>query len=338
MNRQLAESRTARQGAPRRRAFTLAELLVVVGVVALLIAITLPPLQMARRQVRRVQCQAQLSQLGRGLEHSINETGFYPLPDDGGVPVRYTWIDVLIENRWVGSVDAAPERVHASDIDKDEKLRRTPRAFRLGYCPSDQLPDPINAQRHPALVYPVTRRRGGVDYSYGVGVPLASGGWELPRSGSGPGQPSAHFDGVDMQTSRRILAADAYDPAIFNLSADALDHRVWNRPTQFDNTMAWLRHQVGEVGVVNALFQDGHVQPLTYDPSAERPIDTALAFAWRAGEPTHVRPGDVVANSLYPSVAPPHYAGDPPGRVIPDRLVPKWFTDHEAWTLINHKW
>jgi type II secretory pathway pseudopilin PulG len=47
------------------RAFSLAELLVVTGVIALLIAITLPPLQYAKRQAMRTQCSAQLQQFGR---------------------------------------------------------------------------------------------------------------------------------------------------------------------------------------------------------------------------------------------------------------------------------
>lgn len=64
---------------PRRRAFTILELLISVGVVALLIALLLPALSSSREAARRVQCTSNLRLLGVALHQYHDEHGSLPI-------------------------------------------------------------------------------------------------------------------------------------------------------------------------------------------------------------------------------------------------------------------
>jgi prepilin-type processing-associated H-X9-DG protein/prepilin-type N-terminal cleavage/methylation domain-containing protein len=64
----------------RVRAFTLVELLVVVGIIALLVAILLPALNKARQQAQSVQCLSDLRQIGLAMQaHASEHRNHFPL-------------------------------------------------------------------------------------------------------------------------------------------------------------------------------------------------------------------------------------------------------------------
>jgi prepilin-type N-terminal cleavage/methylation domain-containing protein/prepilin-type processing-associated H-X9-DG protein len=93
----------------QRAAFTLVELLVVIGIIAVLIAILLPALTRARAQANVVKCAANLQQMGQGIQIYITQSkgkmplawqrrwSAPPLPNAVGQGRGWTMFGLLLE-------------------------------------------------------------------------------------------------------------------------------------------------------------------------------------------------------------------------------------------------
>ena len=107
-----------RNNRPYRRGFTLTELLVSIGIIAILMALLLPAVQYARESARQVTCKNNLKEIGLALHlhhdarkslppaHSQDrtQTGFYGQPAQYDDQVYFSWLTRILPDLEQGTV------------------------------------------------------------------------------------------------------------------------------------------------------------------------------------------------------------------------------------------
>src|SRR5437867_5455737 len=102
--------------AKRRNAFTLVELLIVIGIIAVLVAILLPVLNRAREAATTAKCLAQLRQLGQAAAMYANDNKGYTLPAGyRAISDGYhteSWAGILVMGKYVAKPLPTPMTIN----------------------------------------------------------------------------------------------------------------------------------------------------------------------------------------------------------------------------------
>jgi prepilin-type N-terminal cleavage/methylation domain-containing protein/prepilin-type processing-associated H-X9-DG protein len=262
---------------PDRRGFTLVELLVVIGIIALLISILLPSLNRAREQAKAIKCASNLRQIGHGLQIYLNQNRGWSAPwtNDGKVMATGSATEFADPNELLTQADGSKIRAVYWGVFYAREAKLPKEVFA---CPSSEWQNR-------------TDTGDGQWRHYGINAWGMSNPTPLTRADVFGGNtreianftlrkmPSSH-DGVyrDHWIGRQLSRAKTTTQTVFaqdhcEITFDGNGDIFWNW-TQWvgppDLTFDVLRHNRHS----NAVYQDGHVGRLSREEQQDYRIYT----------------------------------------------------------------
>ena len=251
-------------GGRRRRAFTLVELLVVVGIIALLIALLMPALQKSRYEAQVTACSARLQQFVAAL-------GVYANENKGKLP-RYdlNFVDAAVYgNLW----DVSPEFYDT---------------FRTRYAlPHEAMFCPLSREEFVGGGWRQTWRDGVYRIGYAVWVPRRHGVAVIP-----PAPDDGQSIMYTLETTafcgpqRQGDGVANHNPVVTDLLMSKWWERVLpcadaSKAKTEDLTPESQHVYRDKVHSFNAGFADGHVERMRPDEVRPRFMSAGSNWVWR---------------------------------------------------------
>jgi len=234
-----------------RSGFSLVEILVVIGIIAMLIAMLLPALTKARAYANTIQCQSNLRQIGIYLtSYSQNNRGWL-FPVGNWVPPVFPAVDGHFET--MGTNKPAYERWPMYVFDH------------MASVPSPALPADDNAERYTPPIMRCPQDAPPLDamvsvHSYILNVHLARSPQQLLRYSSRT---------QDGRSSSDIILMGEKVTGSFDSLGVPRDHDYYMEIGDFDRIVEKYRHGLRRGS--NYLYKDMHVDTI-------RPSEALLAL------------------------------------------------------------